>query len=519
MDQQSTIHKGCVMDESGFQLQVRRRLAAVFPLLCALAAVSACTWLSFRLGLELATAGFLYLVIVVVTAISQGFWTATAVSLAAGACLNYFFVDPVFTFRVNSFEDCIALCTFEFTAIVVSRLSGMAKRRAAEALTERRDSERLYRTSCGILQFRTLSEPAGPLTSLIRQVFELDAVLLFDATSLRTHVSGNAPSGAEERIRSAYLGDTTEFDPHTRSWYCSLRLDARPVGGLALCGGTISSLVANGLVTLSATALERARGLERECLAEAARQSEQLRAAVLDALGHEFKTPVTTIWTASSGLLELGGLSDLQTELLVLVDEQAQRLNDLASRLLTTAKLDRGDFHPRCGPTLWSDAVRSAIPGLGSQQAAERINIQTPSVEPALWADSKLLAAASAQVLDNAVKYSRPASPIEVVIEAKGGEAILSVRSQGALIPPSERERIFERFYRVRAEQDGPAGTGLGLSIVRRIVDAHHGRVWVESEPARGTVFYVALSLAQTGLVLDEPVCGAILSIEHAGIQ
>ncbi len=485
--------------------QIRGRITAALPALClSLLGVTACTWLSFRLGLELATIGFLYLVIVVVTAIYRGFWIATAVSLAAAMCLNYFFVPPVFTFRVNSFEDSIALCTFEFTALVVSRLSYMSQRRAAEALAQRRDSERLYQTSRRILLLRAPGEPSGPLTSIIREVFQLDAVFLFDATSAAMHVNGTGPQDAEARTRSAYLLDRNEFDPKTCSWYCTLQLDSRPVGGLALCGCTVSSLVASALASLCAASLERARAVERECRAEAARQSEQLRAAVLDALGHEFKTPVTTIWTASSGLLEMGGLSDLQTELVTLIDEQSERLNDLASRLLTTAKLDRGNFQPRCQPVLCSSVVQSVIRRLEPREAVERIRVEASPGEAPAWADFRLVGAALTQLLDNAIKYSLPDSPIEVGFESSDARATVSVRSHGALIPPSDRERIFERFYRAHASQDGPAGTGLGLSIVKRIAEAHQGRVWVESDPTQGTVFFLALPLARTGLVIDD---------------
>ena len=480
-------------------------MAVALPALClSLVGVTVCTWLSFRLGLELATVGFLYLLIVVGTAIYRGFWIATVASLAAATCLNYFFVAPVFTFRVNSFEDCVALCTFEFTALLVSRLAYMSKRRAAEALEQRRDSERLYQTSRRILLLRAPGEPGGPLTSLIREVFELDAVFLFDAASTAMYVSGTGPQDAEQRTRSAYLLDKNEFDPKTCSWYCTLHLDSRPVGALALCGCTVSSLVASALASLCAAALERARSVERECRAEAARQSEQLRAAVLDALGHEFKTPVTTIWTASSGLLEMGGLSDLQTELVTLIDEQSKRLNDLASRLLATAKLDRGNFQPRCRPLLCSSVVESVLRRLGPREAMERIRVTASPGEVPAWADSRLVVAALTQLLDNAIKYSAPDSPIEVGFESGDGRAVVSVRSHGAVIPPPDRERIFERFYRAHASEDGPAGTGLGLSIVKRIAEAHQGRVWVESDPAQGTIFFLALPLARRGLAIDD---------------
>jgi two-component system, OmpR family, sensor histidine kinase KdpD len=189
-----------------------------------------------------------------------------------------------------------------------------------------------------------------------------------------------------------------------------------------------------------------------------------------------------------------------------LIDEQSRRLNDLTSRLLTTAKLDRGDFQPRCKPVLCSSVVQFVIRSLSSHEAAERIRVTVSPGEAPAWADSKLVAAALMQLLDNAIKYSRPASPIEVGLDSADGRAIVSVRSHGAEIPPSDRERIFERFYRVQACEDGPAGTGLGLSIVKRITDVHQGRVWVESEPIHGTVFFLALPLARSGLAIDAQI-------------
>ena len=480
-------------------------------LLClALGAVAACAWVSFHLGLGVATTGFLYLVIVVFTAIYGGFWSATAASVGAVACLNFFFVPPILTFRVASSEDLIALWTFEFTALVVSRLSHLATKRAAEAAIERRDSERLYRISRRVLMLDASHPPAQMLTQLMREIFELDAVVMLDSASATVHQSGIPPEGAEGRTRGAYLLDKNEFDPATRSWYCALRLDARPVGALALCGGEISSLAAGALSSLCAAALERSLSMQRECRAEAARQSEQLRAAVLDALGHEFKTPLTAIWTASSAMLEVGGLSDFQCELVTLIDDQSKKLNELASRLLTTAKLDRGDFHPALRPTVCSNVVRAVVKSLESIEAQERIRIVVPPQEQPAMADASLLAAAVAQLIDNALKYSSSGSQIEIAFSSSQGRAIVGVRSHGVTVPPSERERIFERFYRSRADENAPAGTGLGLSIVKRIAESHRGSVWVESDAAVGTLFCLALPLAPGQAVSDDFAADAL---------
>ena len=249
----------------------RKKWSLALSWLClALGAVAACTWLSFRIGLGLATAGFLYLMIVVVTAVNRGFWTASAVSLAAVACLNFFFVEPVLTFRVASVEELWSrygpLSSPRWWS---ARLSHLAARRAAEAAAERRDSERLYQISRRILLFDASHRPAHMLTRVIRETFDLDAVILLDSEMATAQQNGTPPEGAGERTRAAYLLDKNEFDPGTRSWYCALRLEARPVGALALCGGDISSLAASALSSLCAAALERALSVQRECHAEA----------------------------------------------------------------------------------------------------------------------------------------------------------------------------------------------------------------------------------------------------------
>jgi len=116
----------------------------------------------------------------------------------------------------------------------------------------------------------------------------------------------------------------------------------------------MSELTASALASLSAIALERARTIEKQYHAEAAREAEQLRTAVLDALAHKFKTPLTVIRTASSGLPAAGRLTELQTELVCLIDQEARKLGDLASRLIGAPKLDSAEFDPQPEPLLLS---------------------------------------------------------------------------------------------------------------------------------------------------------------------
>ncbi len=221
-----------------------------------------------------------------------------------------------------------------------------AQVRAAQAIAGRQNSDRLYQASRRVLLYDRSRDPGTFIPSLIRDVFGLSAVVLFEALTASTNTSGESTQNAEQLARNAYYRDKEEFDPDTNAWSCPLRVRARPVGGLTLCGGKLTPLMASAIASLCATALERARSFQKETRAEAARQIERLRTAVLDALAHEIKTPLTVIMTASSGLLAASGLADLQTELVTLIDDQAKELNELTSRLLGAGRLDGADFEP-----------------------------------------------------------------------------------------------------------------------------------------------------------------------------
>lgn len=463
-------------------------------MLC-LAGLGACTWLSFSAGQSFAFTGFLYLVLVVLAAMYGGFWQATLISVAAVACLDYFFIPPIFSFA-NSPANWVALGAFEFTALMISRLSLLAQSQAMEAIAGRRDMERLYETSRRILLLESSSEQGTLIAALIRETFGLEAVQLLDGLSGTTYQSGEGPPLDEERIRNAFASGVDTFDPETRSWYCVLRQGGRPVGGLALSDTSMNQLAATALASLCGIALERARALQRESRAEAARQAEQLRTAVLDALAHQFKTPLTVARAASSGLLAVGGLSELQTDLVTVLDKQASVLEHLASRLLGAAMLDSAQFEPQREPLLLSRLVATAIQRIEPETDRDRFHLSVAGEEASVFADRELTLTALAQIADNALKYSAPGCPIYAAIEVRDAEVMLTVRSRGPVVTPTDCERIFERFYRTADTHHLPAGTGLGLSIVKKIVEAHNGSVWAEGKTGYGTSFSIALPAA-----------------------
>jgi signal transduction histidine kinase len=145
-----------------------------------------------------------------------------------------------------------------------------------------------------------------------------------------------------------------------------------------------------------------------------------------------------------------------------------------------------------------SQLVTSATERVDLEEGRERFRLSTPTREVPVFADRELILTALSQLVDNALKYSEPGSPIDVRVAAEDRETILTIRTRGLVVDSRDCDRIFERFYRAPEVQHLPAGTGLGLSIVKRIVGAHHGRVWATGEADFGTAFSVALPVAPT---------------------
>jgi len=250
-----------------------------------------------RVHVNFSTIGFLDLLVVVLAATLSGFWEATVVSLAALTCLNYFFIPPVYTFYVADPQNWVALITFESAALLVSRLSIQKEKQARTAIQERRGMDKLYQLSRRTLLMNPQESPGPQIVAQIRDVVGVDAVALFDAGRTHLDSAGSEVAELEALARATYLQDRNQ-DPVTAGAWCRvLRQGAQSTGAIVLRGAELNALMADAIASLTAIALERVRSFEKQSRAEAARQSEQLRTAVLDALAHAFKTPLTAIRT------------------------------------------------------------------------------------------------------------------------------------------------------------------------------------------------------------------------------
>jgi two-component system sensor histidine kinase KdpD len=358
--------------------------------------------------------------------------------------------------------------------------------------------KKLYELSHGILLF-DLHRPAGAqLAQLVRRIFQAEDVAIFDADLALLDHEGTWSQEEREIARSTYLTESNGDDRDTRTVQRVIRIGTHTIGALAI-RGEVDSLIANSIASLCAIAFARQRSYEKEARAESAQQAEQLRVAVLDALAHAFKTPLTAIRTASCGLLEMGTLDETESELAALIDEESVNLNQLCTRLLQTAKLEASSVTLHTEPVIVSKLVKDVVADLAGTLQGHAIELSIEEQGAPLQGDRELLKMILTQYLDNAAKYSAPDTSIEIKVRESKSELLLSVRNRGSLIQMQDRERVFERFYRSQEAKRHAAGTGLGLSIVKKAAEAHHGHVWVVSAPDEGTTFFLSMPKTQAG--------------------
>jgi len=268
-------------------------------------AVFAITFLAYRvIPVNATTVGFAYLLLVLIVASTWGFLEAAVSSLVAAATFNFFFLPPIGTFTIQDPQNWVALSAMFTTALIGSRLSAMVKRRAMDALERQQDLERLYTFSRAILLIELGQPFPKQLAQNLAEIFGLAAVVLFDRRSGEFYRAGPSDfEGMDDQLREAALRGTSFADPERRRVVTAVRLGSDPIASLALQGPPMPDAVLQGVANLVAIGLERARAQELAHEIEATRQTERLRSALIDAMAHDFKTPLTSIKAATTSLL------------------------------------------------------------------------------------------------------------------------------------------------------------------------------------------------------------------------
>ena len=383
----------------------------------------------------------------------------------------------------------LALATIVLVVILLWVRAGRNARKAASWGRQARDLSEFTRRT---LEMNLHLEPGPQLAELAHEIFALEAVAVFDAELHQVYQAGYWQMDPRELAQNVYTFATSDDDPATGLSRRVIRLGSAPVGSLVVRGDT-SPLINNAIAALMALAFDRYRAFANESRMETERRTEQLRSAVLDSLAHAYKTPLTAIRAASTGLSEMGHLSAAQAELVALIDEQSGLLGDLTTRLLTTARLDAGEVSIHAVPVGVAPLIEEVVHSLGDRLASMKVDLDIPDERLALECDRQLMVMLLTQYIDNACKYSVFGSTITIRATKSRAEIVFSVHSFGPVIPINDRERIFDRYYRATTYSNRAAGTGIGLSVAKRVALIHGGSVWVTSDEAEGTTFFAAI--------------------------
>jgi len=450
---------------------------------CALGAlgVALITWAGFRLQVGFAAASLCYLLLIVLESLAGDFLACCIVSLVALASLDYFFTSPILSFRVAGPINILALSCFLATALVITRLVSKVRDKAELSYAQHQKTQQLYEVAQHLLAADP-RETGAHFLEPFRGAFGVRAACLFDAESSELHVAGFSQYDLQERTRDAFMRGQGDDDGDCGIFVRCIRIAGRTTGAVGFEGLEDASLTAGPLTALAAALLERSHAARNANQAAAAAQAESYRSVILDALAHEFKTPLSTILAAAGALREAATLGTEHLEMAETVEAEAARLGRLTTRLIRTARLEQEEIRPWMELTHFSSVVADAVSQCSKLSGDHRINVLERCHSTDVLADPDLLRLAISQLLDNACKYSAPGSDIDLIISKHDGRISLRVLSTGTPIQSSESAHIFNRFYRGVDARRTTAGTGLGLYVARKIAIAHGGDLELDSE-------------------------------------
>ena len=216
-----------------------------------------------------------------------------------------------------------------------------------------------------------------------------------------------------------------------------------------------------------------------------------LKSALLDSLAHDIKTPLTSIKAAVTSLL--GNPAPADRELLTIINEEADRLNDLAAEVIAMSRIEAGKLHLEKHPIAAADLIAAVTAEYAPALKGRAVTVNLPPDLPQAEGDPEFAQQVLKQILGNALKYSPAGSPVVISAARNGAKIVIGVADRGVGIEENERALIFEKFFRGRQHRFDTQGTGMGLAIAKGIVEAHGERIWVESERGQGSAFYFSL--------------------------
>jgi two-component system sensor histidine kinase KdpD len=479
---------------------VRERLTfQISGYFAGLAAVCLITLIYYRhiLAVKTTTVVLTFLLAVLIASAVWGLGVSVFMSVAAMMCVDYFFLPPIGTLNINDPEDWVTLFSFLVTAVIGSELSARARRQAEEANRQRNEVSQLYEFSQRLMRARNPTDLLIAIPSQIVELFRVRSAALNLMGKETVYRSGiESPEIDAARLKAVQPRGNLESDIVQGLSFCPVRLGAQTIGSFGVSGSKVSRQTLEAIATLIAAAIDRMHAIELLGKTEAARESERLKSVLLDAIAHDFKTPLTSIKAAATSLLEDLEFNKRQRgELLVVIDEECDRINRVIGQAIEMAQLDAGEAKLQPAPHFVSELITTALEDCGTVQNARPIRTEVQQQDVRVHCDLFWARKVLGHLIRNADLYSSPGEAITIRTEKKDGFIAFHVADVGPGIVKAEMDQIFAKFYRGKGQRHRVPGTGMGLAVAKAIVEAHGGTIEVASEVGRGSVFTFTLPM------------------------
>ncbi|HEY1451717.1 MAG TPA: ATP-binding protein [Solirubrobacteraceae bacterium] len=454
-------------------------------LIVATLSVALCTLIVYPLKhvAPVVSLSVVYLPAVLIVSTIWGGWLGVATAVLSALALNFFHLEPVGHFAIRQSSNWVALVAFVVAAGLASSVAEVTRARARDAEARRREADLAAEMARLLLRGDDLTAALPTAAARLAQALELSsAAIEMDAVE------------GDERTIAFPLRDGTR------------RLGTLLVGADASEASLrrLQERVVPALEALLSAALER-EGLLGDVVETAAlRRADTVKTALLRAVSHDLRTPLTAISAAGEAVASPALSQQERQEMATVIQEEARRLSRLVDNLLDLSRLEAGAAEPRRDWTSVEELLRSALGELAAKPEEFALSID-PEL-PLIRVDPVQMERAFVNVLENARRHSN-GHAVSVRARAVRDRVIVRVVDRGPGIPPAQLERVFEPFYRAGTSTGGHRGSGLGLAIARGFTEASAGTLHVESLPGQGASFVFELPLSEVAEPV--PVAGA----------